>query len=71
MVDDKDVNKDKARKRNDRAKIRQFMKAKREKMIANDRKKKEDEEKARLALKSRLMALDVKAVNAATKVRLN
>ena len=47
------------------------MKAKREKMIANNRKKKEDEEKAKLALKSRLMALDVKAVNAATKVLLN
>ena len=44
------------------------MKAKREKQFANMKKKKEAEKEAKVTLKNRLMALDVKAINAATKV---
>ena len=46
------------------------MKAKREKQFANMKKKKEAEKEAKVTLKNRLMALDAKAINAATKVVL-
>ena len=47
------------------------MKAKREKQFANMKKKKEAEKEAKVTLKNRLMALDAKAINAATKVVFN
>ena len=47
------------------------MKAKREKQFANMKKKKEAEKEAKVILKNRLMALDAKAINAATKVSVN
>ena len=47
------------------------MKAKREKQFANMKKKKEAEKEAKVTLKNRLMALDAKAINAATKVVYN
>ena len=47
------------------------MKAKREKQFSNMKKKKEAEKEAKVALKNWLMALDAKAINAATKVVYN
>ena len=70
-VEDKESSREAARKRYDREKVRQFMKAKREKQFANVRKKKEAEEQSKLALKNRLMALDAKATSAASKVKSN
>lgn len=66
--EDKESSKEAARRRFDSEKIRKFMKAKREKQLANIKKKKEAEEEAKLALKNRLMALDAKAASAASKV---
>lgn len=45
------------------------MKARREKEIATRKQMEEDKEKAKLLVKDRLMALDLKAISAASKVR--
>ena len=57
-----------ARKRYDRDKVRQYMKEKREKEIANQRQKEHDQERAKQLLKDRLMTLELKATRAASKV---
>ena len=57
------------RRRYDREKVRQFMKSKREKEIASRKQLEEDQKKAKLLVKDRLMALELKAISAASKVK--
>ena len=58
------------RKHYDRAKVRQYMKEKREKEIANKKQKEHDEKSSKQKLKDRLMSLELKATHAASKVNL-
>ena len=68
---EKDDNCNHARKQYDREKVRQFMKNKREKEIAIKKEKEQNQEKAKLLMKDRLMALELKAISAASKVIIN